>query len=777
MRLDPNVLAHLEWLGYVQPTGLVVSAPALVRAGAILDRSDTEGQRRLRECVEEPSAPARAAIADFPDFAFAACSAGASRRGLRGTAEAPIPPELEVALPEHGETLRPDYAVRERDPATARPRGSCSCACRTGAALDERGSRWARGAVHGRMERMLRETGVPAGLLCQRAVAAADLGAARRELGLPRLPRRAHGADRGRPICERAAPAAQRAPPARAPASPAPRRAARRQPQVPERGQRAARRAGAARPLELLAASRPRTTPPAGSCCANRSPKNPTRSTARCSRCILRLVFLLYAEERGHAAGRRDVPAATTRSRACTSAFARTPRATPTRWTSASARGPAARPLPARPRRRAHGGAVELPARHGELFDPDRFPFLEGRAAAGARQVHERIEPPLVPGRDGLPRAREAARPRRRAALLPRARRRADRLGLRDDDGLPAETRHRDVARGASAAKKHGAPSAVDLDALLDRARQAREVGAGPHRPQAHRKGRPRQSKDAATLEDLHAALLPVADRRRYAGPRAGRRNGPAAERGAPSVGLALHAALADRADRARRRCSRCSTRLRGEDGSPPRPEQILELKVCDPAMGSGAFLVEACRQLGDALVDAWARARRAARDPARRGRGDPRTAARRAALPLRRRQEPGGGRSGEAVAVARDAGARARAYVRRPRPAPRRLAGGLDASPDRGLPLGRVGRGLRGGSHRRAPRPRARPEGPDPLSGRGRDRRCAARHVGRGAGRGAPHRLFGDLVVLAYFSGAKASERETARATFAHAVSAGSRT
>ena len=40
--------------------------------------------------------------------------------------------------------------------------------------------------------------------------------------------------------------------------------------------------------------------------------------------------------------------------------------------------------------------------------------------------------------------------------------------------------------------------------------------------------------------------------------------------------------------------------------GKSPRPEQILDLKVCDPAMGSGAFLVEACRQLGDALVEAW---------------------------------------------------------------------------------------------------------------------------------------------------------------------------
>ncbi len=40
---------------------------------------------------------------------------------------------------------------------------------------------------------------------------------------------------------------------------------------------------------------------------------------------------------------------------------------------------------------------MRLPKRHGVLFDPDRFPFLEGRPAGGARQIHERIEPPLVP--------------------------------------------------------------------------------------------------------------------------------------------------------------------------------------------------------------------------------------------------------------------------------------------------------------------------------------------------------------------------------------------
>lgn len=35
-------------------------------------------------------------------------------------------------------------------------------------------------------------------------------------------------------------------------------------------------------------------------------------------------------------------------------------------------------------------------------------------------------------------------------------------------------------------------------------------------------------------------------------------------------------------------------------------PEEILGIKVLDPATGSGAFLVEACRQLAECLVEAW---------------------------------------------------------------------------------------------------------------------------------------------------------------------------
>ena len=42
--MTPEVLAHLDWLGYVQPVGLVVSATALDNSGAVLNRRETTGQ-------------------------------------------------------------------------------------------------------------------------------------------------------------------------------------------------------------------------------------------------------------------------------------------------------------------------------------------------------------------------------------------------------------------------------------------------------------------------------------------------------------------------------------------------------------------------------------------------------------------------------------------------------------------------------------------------------------------------------------------------------------
>src|SRR5207247_10281338 len=86
---DPAVLAHLEWIGFVQPTGLVVSAPALVRAGAILDRRDADGQRLLRDCVVERTFVAKEgpvpSIADFRTFARSVLGWSFSSKAYAGT--------------------------------------------------------------------------------------------------------------------------------------------------------------------------------------------------------------------------------------------------------------------------------------------------------------------------------------------------------------------------------------------------------------------------------------------------------------------------------------------------------------------------------------------------------------------------------------------------------------------------------------------------------------------------------------------------------------------
>src|SRR4051794_37180153 len=123
-KLDPNVLAHLEWIGFVRPTGLVVSAPALVKAGAILDRRDAEGQIRLASCLETVRGEEGevAIVPEFRAFAESVLGWSFSPKGYAGTSESPIPSELEVVLTDYDETLAPDYAVRERDAAEGEPR-------------------------------------------------------------------------------------------------------------------------------------------------------------------------------------------------------------------------------------------------------------------------------------------------------------------------------------------------------------------------------------------------------------------------------------------------------------------------------------------------------------------------------------------------------------------------------------------------------------------------------------------------------------------------------
>ncbi|TAX32687.1 hypothetical protein ELI04_08645 [Rhizobium leguminosarum] len=111
--------------------------------------------------------------------------------------------------------------------------------------------------------------------------------------------------------------------------------------------------------------------------------------------------------------------------------------------------------------------------------------------------------------------------------------------------------------------------------------------------------------KEACTIEELVAALTPIVD-----------------ERASPGAAVAAAGTpLLQPTDERRRTGSHYTPRSLTAPivqhalepaferiGPDATPEDVLSLKVCDPAMGSGAFLVEACRALGDRLVMAWAR-------------------------------------------------------------------------------------------------------------------------------------------------------------------------
>src|SRR5262245_28399651 len=106
-KLDPEREAHKAWLGLVQPVGLVVSPPALVKAQVVLDQNVIDIQQALHRVVARPTSAVDdddAVLLDFPRFATEVL--GWSPGDLAGApGGAVVPDELAVALPEYGETL------------------------------------------------------------------------------------------------------------------------------------------------------------------------------------------------------------------------------------------------------------------------------------------------------------------------------------------------------------------------------------------------------------------------------------------------------------------------------------------------------------------------------------------------------------------------------------------------------------------------------------------------------------------------------------------------
>ena len=619
---DSDTRAHLEWLGFIQPNGLVVSAPALVKAGAILNRQDAEGQNRLKGCLREreldPARGPEPCLPDFRAFAAAVLGWGFSSHGYAGTEEAPIPGELAVPLPDYGETLRPDFAVRERDPRSGEPpwqllvqvldAGQDFDAPATSDAGAGAGPRRLDASPQGRAERLLRGAKVPAGLLFN--------GVALRLVSAPRgessgwMDFRVADMCRtaGRPLCSAlrlllseqrllALPRAQRL-------AALLEDSRKYQNEVSERLAEQVMHAL----YELLRGLQAAHDDSVGELLREPLSADGDRNDVYRGllSVILRLVFLLYAEERGM------LPEDETFSRHYSLAglyqrlredAALHPDTMDQRFGAWAQLLVLFRLIHDGARAHRTGGAVSLPERRGALFDPGRFPFLEGRRA-GARQTIERVRPPLVS--DGA-----VYRVLEKLLVLD-----GERISYRTLDveqiGSVYETImgfRMEVATGHSAAikpaKKLGAPSTVDLDALLAQPKGGRarwlQARADRNLTDTVAKG----LRTAETVDDLHAALDRVLDKD-------------------ATPDLIPPGALVLQPNEERRRSGSHYTpreltepivrhtlepilqQLRGVDDRAPAPARILDLKVCDPAMGSGAFLVETCRQLADALIDAW---------------------------------------------------------------------------------------------------------------------------------------------------------------------------
>ena len=608
-KLDPQVLRHLEWIGFVQPSGLVVSGPALVRAGAILDRQDTEGQRLLRECVKdrafrqgiepEPWLP------DFETFARAVLDWNFSPNGYSGNEGNSIPEELSVTTAE-GEELAPDFAVRERNPGEGESAWQLVVqVLEPGQDFDRevRGSGTFEASPHSRMERLLRRTEVKAGLLFNGLVIRLISAPKGESSGWLDFRVVDMVQTSGRPIC-----AAMRLllRQSRLLAVPGPQRLAallddsrKFQNEVSERLAEQVLHAL----YEMLRGFQAAHDASDRTLLRQTLAENPDRVYHALLTVLLRLVFLLYAEEREMLPKSEifqqyySLVGLYKRLREDAALFPDTMDQRYGAWSQ----------LLVLFRLIHDGGEAEemrLPRRYGVLFDPDRFPFLEGRTDVGARQIDERIEPPLVS--DGT-----VYRSLEKLLVLD-----GERISYRALDveqiGSVYETMmgfRLETASGRSvaikAAKKEGAPTSVDLDSLAAEPGGKRDKWLQDHTDRKLGDKVKKVVSVAETVEDLHAALMPVievdatpdlvpqgamvlqpSEERRRSGSHYTPR-----ELTEPIVRTTLKPVL---------------ERIQGEGGKAPRPEQILDLKVCDPAMGSGAFLVEACRQLGDALVEAW---------------------------------------------------------------------------------------------------------------------------------------------------------------------------
>jgi hypothetical protein len=591
---DREIQAHKEWLGFLQPVGLVVSPTALNNAQMSVNRNVVELQQRLSEIVRQDTNNT-CLISDFPAFTVEIL-------GWQPTDLVESPEDLGVSLPEYGETLQPTYAVPDPDkggwlmlvqvisPGTDFDRVSENI----------KSTGW-HASPQAKFERLLREKEIPVGILCN--------GTELRLVYAPRGESSGHLTFPVQAMCEVSGRLILGAmqmllEEQRVFNAPTDRRLVALL-QNSRKYQNEVSTKLSEQVLdalwELLRGFQAANDHAKGLLLDDIAQNDPQHIYGGLITVLLRLVFLLYAEDEGL------MPQGSiyTRNYSVTGLYERLREDAGNYPDTMEQRYGAWAWLLSLFRLVYDGGChadLYLPARHGQLFDPDEYAFLEGRSRHTTYKEWELIEPPRIS--DGV--VHEVLR------------------GLLVLDGERLSYRSLDVEQIGSVysaimgyevkkattksvgvwSKPKGAKTSVtvvvSVDEVLntkanDRAKYLKEVAGCEISGKSLT-----ELKQAKTADDLIAAL--------------GRKISPQT----PAL-MATGSLYLQPGEEPRRSGTHYTPRALTEPivretlrpvlealGERPTPEQILALKVCDLAVGSGAFLVEACRQLAEKLVEAW---------------------------------------------------------------------------------------------------------------------------------------------------------------------------
>ncbi|WP_109793988.1 Eco57I restriction-modification methylase domain-containing protein [Minwuia thermotolerans] len=247
-----------------------------------------------------------------------------------------------------------------------------------------------------------------------------------------------------------------------------------------------------------------------------------------------------------------------------------------------------------------HGGHGSgwIRGRGGQLFDPDRYQFLEGRRNASD-------EPCVLPVTDGC-----ILRILDGLMMLD-----GERLSYKALDveqiGSVYETvmgfkveRTRGAALAIRAGKNSRVPVYVDLEGFLDaKPADRRKRLKEEHDRASLTKKQEDAIKAARSVEELTSALDGIVDERGSPGKHPAPPGTPILQPTDERRATGSHYTPRSLTEPIVRQALEPIFMRIGDDAT---PEEVLDIKVCDPAMGSGAFLVEACRALAARLVLAW---------------------------------------------------------------------------------------------------------------------------------------------------------------------------